>query len=114
MAFLECFLLYIASLMYTTIVHSLSLVYTAPVMIAILAAWFFKESLPRYKYFGIFMVILGIIILAGFEPILSKQMIVGDLMALGSALSLALYSIAGRKEWNRIQCGVASYSSSLC
>jgi drug/metabolite transporter (DMT)-like permease len=92
------FLLYIASLMYTTIAHSLSLVYTAPVMIAILAALFFKEPLPRYKYWGIFMVILGIIILAGFEPMLTKEMLIGDMMAVGSALSLALYSIAGRRE----------------
>ncbi|HHV19027.1 MAG TPA: DMT family transporter [Thermoanaerobacterales bacterium] len=92
------FLLYIASLMYTTIAHSLSLIYTAPVMIAILAALFFKEPLPRYKYWGIFMVILGIIILAGFEPMLTRRMIFGDIMAIGSALSLALYSIAGRKE----------------
>lgn len=92
------FVLYIASLMHTTIAHSLSLIYTAPVIIAVLTALFFKEPLPRYKYWGIFMVILGIIILAGFEPMLTKEMIIGDIMAIGSALSLALYSIAGRKE----------------
>jgi len=92
------FLLYIASLMYTSIAHSLSLVYTAPIMIAVLTALFFKEPIPRHKYLGIFMVILGIIILAGFEPMLTKEMILGDVMAIGSALCLALYSIAGRRE----------------
>ncbi|HHY42822.1 MAG TPA: DMT family transporter [Thermoanaerobacterales bacterium] len=92
------FLLYIASLMYTSIAHSLSLVYTAPIMIAVLTALFFKEPIPRHKYLGIFMVILGIIILAGFEPMLTKEMIFGDVMAIGSALCLALYSIAGRRE----------------
>jgi len=35
--------LHIASLMYTTIAHSLSLIYTAPVMIAILTALVFKD-----------------------------------------------------------------------
>jgi len=67
-------------------------------MIAVLTALFFKEPIPRHKYLGIFMVILGIIILAGFEPMLTKEMILGDVMAIGSALCLALYSIAGRRE----------------
>lgn len=92
------FLLYIASLMHTSIAHSLSLIYTAPVMITLITALILKEAIPRYKYLGIIIVILGIIILAGFEPMLTKEMVIGDIMALGSALCLALYSIAGRKE----------------
>ena len=92
------FLLYIASLMYTTIAHSLSLIYTAPVMITLMTAYLLKESLPRYKYIGIIIVILGIIILAGFEPVLTREMLLGDVMAVGSAFCLALYSIAGRRE----------------
>ncbi|HHW02380.1 MAG TPA: DMT family transporter [Thermoanaerobacterales bacterium] len=94
------FLFYIGSVMYTTIAHSLSLVYTAPIMITVLTAVLLKEKIPAYKYIGIIIVILGIIILAGFEPVLTRSMILGDIMALISALCLALYSVAGRKERN--------------
>jgi RarD protein len=94
------FLFYIGSVMYTTIAHSLSLVYTAPIMITVLTAALLKERIPAYKYIGIIIVILGIIILAGFEPVLTQKMILGDIMALASALCLALYSVAGRKERN--------------
>ncbi|MDI3481076.1 MAG: hypothetical protein PWQ97_731 [Tepidanaerobacteraceae bacterium] len=94
------FLFYIGSVMYTTIAHSLSLVYTAPIMITVLTAVILKERIPPYKYIGIIIVILGIIILARFEPQLTGRMILGDIMALGSALCLALYSVAGRRERN--------------
>jgi len=94
------FLFYIGSVMYTTIAHSLSLVYTAPIMITVLTAMILKEKIPAYKYIGIIIVILGIIILAGFEPQLTRSMVMGDLMALVSALCLALYSVAGRRERN--------------
>lgn len=94
------FLFYIGSVMYTTIAHSLSLVYTAPIMITVLAAVLLKERIPAYKYMGIIIVILGIIILAGFEPKLTQHMLIGDIMALASAWCLALYSVAGRRERN--------------
>ncbi len=91
-------LFYVGSVVYTTIAHSLSLIYTAPIFITILAAVLLKEKIPRYKYVGIIIVILGIIILAGFEPVMTKMMIIGDLMAVVSAVCLALYSISGRRE----------------
>lgn len=92
------FLFYIKSVIYTTIAHSLSLVYTAPIMITLLSGIILKEKIPKKKYIGIFVVILGIIVLAGFEPLLTKKMILGDVFALLSALCLALYSLAGRRE----------------
>lgn len=95
------FFLYIASLKYTTIAHALCIIYTSPVIIAILTALLFKDPLPRHKYLGIFLVILGIIILASFEPVFTREMIIGDLLAFGSCLSLSLYTIAGRKERDR-------------
>ncbi|WP_170240273.1 DMT family transporter [Thermosediminibacter litoriperuensis] len=92
------FLFYIGSVLYTTIAHSLSLVYTAPIMITVMTAVLLKEKIPRYKYLGIIIVILGIIILTGFEPVLTPEMVLGDVMALLSALCLAVYSVAGRRE----------------
>ena len=40
------FVLYIASLNYTTIAHSLAIVYTAPIFVTIFSAWFLREPVP--------------------------------------------------------------------
>ncbi len=95
------FLLYIASLEFTTIAHSLSLVYTAPIFIAVLSAIFLHEPIPRRKYAGIALAVLGVAILAGFEAQFSLPMFVGDLLALGSAVCFGIYSVIGRSQRDR-------------
>ncbi len=95
------FLLYIASLAFTTIAHSLSIVYTAPIFIAVFSALFLGERLSRGKYVGIAITVLGIAVLAGFEPRLSPRMFFGDALALGSAVCFAFYSIFGRSQRER-------------
>lgn len=92
------FLSYIASLQFTTIAHSLTLVYTAPVFIAVFSAVYLKESIPTQKWAGIALVIAGIAVLAGFEPQFSTRMLAGDILALISALTFGLYSVAGRSQ----------------
>ncbi|MGQ9490015.1 MAG: DMT family transporter [Anaerolineae bacterium] len=95
------FLCYIASLNFTTIAHALALVYTAPIFVALFSAWFLKEPSAPRKWLGVFVTVAGIAILAGFEPRLNSRMIVGDLLALVSAVTYALYSIAGRSQRTR-------------
>jgi drug/metabolite transporter (DMT)-like permease len=92
------FLLYIASLEFTTIAHSLALVYTAPIFIVVLSAVFLGESIPRRKDVGIVVAVLGVAILAGFEPKMNPRMFFGDVLAVGSAVCFGLYSVAGRSE----------------
>jgi drug/metabolite transporter (DMT)-like permease len=92
------FLLFILSLSYTTIAHSLALVYTAPVFISLFAAAALREPLRRRQWLGLPVVLAGIAVLAGFEPRMDERMLVGDLMALGSAICFGLYSVAGRRE----------------
>jgi drug/metabolite transporter (DMT)-like permease len=95
------FLLYIASLAFTTIAHSLALVYTAPIFIAILSSVFLGEHMARRKYAGIVVAVVGVGILAGFEPQFSLRMLFGDLLALGSAVCFAFYSVFGRSQRQR-------------
>jgi drug/metabolite transporter (DMT)-like permease len=101
------FIFYIASLNFTTIAHALAIIYTSPIFVTLFSAFVLHEPLPLRKYLGIGVAILGIAILAGFEPhytacSLSGQcMILGDSLALLSALGFAIYSIAGRGERNR-------------
>lgn len=92
------FVSYIASLNFTTIAHALAIVYTAPIFVALFSAWFLKEPLARRKWVGVFVTVVGIVILAGLEPRLDGRMLLGDLLALVSAFTYALYSIAGRSQ----------------
>lgn len=92
------FLLYIASLSYTTIAHSLAIVYTAPVFVTLFASLFLGEPLRPRQWLGFPVVVAGIAVLAGFEPRMDARMALGDLLALGSAVCFGLYSVAGRRE----------------
>jgi drug/metabolite transporter (DMT)-like permease len=90
------FLSFVASLSFTTIAHSLTLTYTAPVFVTLLSHLLLQETLSPRKYVGILTVILGILVLSGFEPKMSWRMLIGDCLALVSALSFGFYSICGR------------------
>jgi len=95
------FLCYIASLSYTTIAHSLSIVYTAPIWVTLFSALFLKEPIAPRKWGGVIVAVAGVAILAGFEPRLTPTMLWGDLLALGSAITFGLYSVAGRSQRQR-------------
>ena len=51
--------LYIASLSYTSIAHSLALVYTAPIFVAIFSWLFLKEGMSRRKWLGTLVAVVG-------------------------------------------------------
>ncbi len=89
---------YIASLNYTTIAHSLTIVYTAPVFVAILSAVFLNEPISKRKWLGVAVVVAGIAVLAGFEPNMTPRMWLGDGLALVSAIAFGFYSVAGRSQ----------------
>ena len=101
------FIFYIASLSYTTIAHTLAITYTSPIFVTIFSVLFLHEPLPPRKYIGISLTIVGIAIMAGFEPhyttcSLHRQcMVLGDSLAVLSALCFSIYSIAGRGERDR-------------
>ena len=62
------FLTYIASLNYTTIAHSLAIVYTAPIFVTLFSAWFLKEPIPRRKWGGVLVAVLGLSLIHISEP----------------------------------------------
>ena len=92
------FLFYIASLNFTTAAHSLSIVYTAPIFVTLLSALMLKEPVSLRRWVGVAVTVLGIAILTGLEPAMDWRMAFGDLLALLSAITFGLYSIAGRYE----------------
>ena len=95
------FLCYIASLDYTTVAHSLSLTYTSPVFVTLFAALLLGEPLPLRAYAGVGLTVAGVAVLAGFEPQMTPRMLIGDLLALGSAICFGLYSTMGRAARTR-------------
>ena len=68
------FFFYIWSLEFTTIAHSLALIYTAPLFVTLFAALLLREPIDRRKYLGIPVVLLGVAVLAGLEPRLDARM----------------------------------------
>lgn len=92
--------LYIGSLEFTTIAHSLALIYTAPLFVAFFSWLFLQEGLQRRQWFGTVVTVIGVAVLAGFEPNFNRRMLIGDLLALGSAVCFGLYSVAGRSQRN--------------
>lgn len=91
---------YIVSLEFTTIAHSLALIYTAPLFVALFSWIFLREGLNRRKWFGAVMAVAGVAILSGFEPYFDRRMLLGDLLAVGSAICFGLYSVMGRAQRN--------------
>jgi drug/metabolite transporter (DMT)-like permease len=105
------FLSYIASLSFTTIAHSLAIVYTAPIFVTLFSATLLREPIARRKWLGVIVAVAGIGVLAGFEPRMNGRMIVGDLLALASAVTFGLYSAAGRSQRGRY--GLFTYAGAV-
>jgi drug/metabolite transporter (DMT)-like permease len=95
------FFFYAYSLEFTTIAHSLAIMYTAPIFVALLSRLMFAEPLSIRKWLGVVVAVLGVAVLSGFEPNFTRRMLIGDLLALGSAITFAIYSIAGRGQRER-------------
>ena len=92
------FLTFIASLRYTTVAHSLSLVYTAPIFVTLGSTLLLGEPLHPRKLLGLPVTAVGIAILTGFEPMMTPEMALGDGLAVASAVCFGFYSVAGRRE----------------
>jgi drug/metabolite transporter (DMT)-like permease len=103
------FIFYIASLSFTSIAHALAIVYTSPIFVTLLSTIFLREPLARRKYLGIGVAIIGVAIMAGFQPHYTACnlnstghcMVLGDGLALFSAICLGVYSVIGRSERDR-------------
>ncbi|MBK8797708.1 MAG: DMT family transporter [Anaerolineales bacterium] len=93
---------YIGSLSFTTIAHSLALVYTAPIFSALLSWWLLGETLKPQQWTGIVIAVTGVAIMAGFEPRFDRTMLIGDALALLSAVTFAIYSIAGHRQRHHV------------
>jgi len=114
------FLFWIASLAYTSIAASTTIVTTNPIWIALVEALYFKRRIPKAVWLGIGLAVLGGAIIgladaggasAGENPLL------GDLLALLGAWAVSLYFLLGREAQAKLgttgYVGVAYPSAAL-
>ena len=76
-----------ASISYTTVAASVSLVNTQPVIIALVSAHWLGERATRTQWIGIIVAVCGALVVG----------LVGDLLAVIGAVTAALYYLIGRR-----------------
>lgn len=92
------FILWISSLEYTSVLASVVLVNTSPLWSALLEYIFLKARLARWVMLGLALAIMGSVLINIPNDALSlgNQPLLGSLMALGGALTVAVYLVIGR------------------
>ena len=90
------FLLFTLAAQTTTTAHTLALVYTSPVLVALGSALVLREPPCFRQIIGVIVVVVGVAVLVGFEPTATGATLAGDLAAVGSGSALAAYVLASR------------------
>ena len=102
---------WITSLEYTSVASSVVLVTTTPLWVSLMAPIFLKERTPRAAFLGMFIALLGGVIIAfsdicswsaggircsSMEGFFGTRSLLGDFLALIGAIAAALYLMIGR------------------
>jgi drug/metabolite transporter (DMT)-like permease len=107
------FAVWIPSLRFTTVAASTAMVATQPAWAALIAK-IRGESFPNKVWFGIFIALLGAVLLTGTDFSLDRRAVIGDLLALLGAIFAALYVTVGssaRTKLTTAQYTVIAYSA---
>lgn len=103
------FLLWTASLQFTSIASSVLLVSTHPLIVAPLGRRLLGDVITRRAVVGLALALVGTGITAAGDVRLGTHALVGDALAVGGAVCLAGYLLVGRSV--RATLGVAGYSA---
>ncbi len=91
------FATWISSLEYTSVASSVVLVATSPLFVALASPIFLHERLSRIMFIGIIVATAGGMIVALGDFGLSRNEVLGDVLALGGAIFAAGYFLIGRR-----------------
>lgn len=100
---------WIASLRYTSVASSVVLVSLRPIFAWAMAALWLGEFLGVRERWGMFVAVLGAMLIGAADANASRGALTGDLLALGGALAVAGYVVIGRRV--RRMVGLWSYVS---
>ena len=91
------FATWISSLSFTSVASSIILVTTQPIFILLIELAVFGKKPSRYLLTGVLIAVLGSLLI-GYGDITGSQFnLIGDLLALAGAFSVAVYFIIGRR-----------------
>lgn len=93
------FALWLASLSFTTVASSVTLVAMAPLFVGLGAAVFLREPPAARTWRGIFLALAGAVVIAGADLVgapLGGRALFGDALAFGGAAAVSGYLLIGR------------------
>lgn len=91
------FYTWIVSLELTSVAASVALVSTNPIFVAIISHFYLKDRLQQYTTIGLVIAVIGSTVIGLHDLQQGNHRIVGDLLAIIGALSVAIYMLIGRK-----------------
>ncbi len=91
------------SLFYTSVAVSVALTDTSPMFVAILSWLILKEKINKIQVSGMVLAILGVVFVTR-QDLIEKglESFIGDMLALFSAVAVAIYFLVGRKVRKKI------------
>jgi drug/metabolite transporter (DMT)-like permease len=95
------FAMWVWSFQFTKVSSSVVLVTTHPLFVASISVWIFKERLGKKAVLGMVLALMGSFLLISGDLTISKETVVGNMLALGGAVMVGIYLLAGsrfRKE----------------
>ena len=102
------FATWIPSLSFTSVASSVALVAVQPVWAALIARWR-GERIPGFVWVGIWVAVLGAVVLSGIDLTISARALFGDALALVGGLLAAAYLTVGVEV--RRTVSTASYTA---
>jgi len=95
-------ILWATSIHYTRVANATLLGNTAPLWVALVAFWIFRERLRKVFWTGLGLALVGAAVVLGGDLLLHPTLGLGDLMALGSSLFYAGYYLAAQRGRERL------------
>lgn len=96
------FAAWIASLDLTSVASSLVLVCTSPLWAALLSPWLTGERVRPREWLGIALLLAGVAVIGGADFRVGGGAWLGDLLALGGAVAVAVYLLLSRRLQRRV------------
>lgn len=91
------FLLWMTSLQYTSVASSVVLVTTQPLWVFLISVLFLQEKPTGLMWLGLFVALLGSVMVVFTQGSAEASRLLGNLLALGGAIMMAAYFVVGRR-----------------
>jgi drug/metabolite transporter (DMT)-like permease len=98
-AYVATVILFVSATKLTTAANAILLQYTAPIYVALFSSWFLKEKITGFDWGVIAVVIVGMTLF--FVDSISGEFMLGNLLAILSAISFAWVTLFMRKQGGR-------------